>query len=85
MEIAKQKIEIEKCMGYYKICDEFQYEFTGSEQGEKWKMFGFPQDTAKMIETKNAELDKIKEAMTKKMEADQEEFDDAVEGLISTV
>lgn len=38
-----------------------------------------------MIETKNAELDKIKEAMTKKMELDQEEFDDAVEGLISTV
>lgn len=29
MEIAKQRIEIDKCMGYYKICDEFQYEFTG--------------------------------------------------------
>jgi hypothetical protein len=31
-------------------------------------MYGFPTKTAKIIEAKNIELDKIKEAMTKKME-----------------
>lgn len=48
-------------------------------------MFGLPLNVAKMIEAKNVELDKIKEAMTKKMEADQEEFDEALEGLVNTV
>jgi hypothetical protein len=48
-------------------------------------MFGLPNNVAKLIEAKNVELDKIKEAMTKKMEADQEEFDEALEGLVNTV
>jgi len=39
----------------------------------------------KIIEAKNAELEKLKEQMTKKMEADQEEFDEMVEGLLNTV
>lgn len=48
-------------------------------------MYGFPTKCAKIIEAKNLELDKIKEAMTKKMEQDQEEFDEALEGLVNTV
>jgi hypothetical protein len=48
-------------------------------------MYGLPMSVAKLIEQKNLELDKIKEAMTKKMEADQEEFDEALEGLVNTV
>ena len=39
----------------------------------------------KIIEAKNAELEKLKEQMTKKMEADQEEFDEMLEGLLNTV
>ena len=48
-------------------------------------MFGKPQSVMKIIEAKNAELEKLKEQMTKKMEADQEEFDEMLEGLLNTV
>ena len=48
-------------------------------------MVGKPQYIAKIIETKNVELEKLKEIMTKKMEQDQEEFNELVEGLENTV
>lgn len=72
-------------MNVYGICDKFQHEFSGVEQGEKWTMVGKPQYVAKVIETKNVELEKLKEIMTKKMEQDQEEFNEHVEGLENTV
>lgn len=84
-EVEKLRKQIEKCMAVYGICDNFQHEFSGVEQGEKWAMVGKPQHIAKIIEAKNGELEKLKEVMTKKMEQDQEEFNELVEGLENTV
>lgn len=48
-------------------------------------MFGAPQKLVKVIEQQATFLEKEKERMTKQMEVDQEEFEEAIGGMQSTV
>lgn len=42
IRIKKKQIEIQECMGIYKILEEFNYQFTNNEQNAKWDLFGAP-------------------------------------------
>ena len=83
--IKKKKAEIDDCMAIYKILEEFHYQFTKGEQDAKWDLFGAPQRLVKVIEAQSNILEKEKERMTKQMEVDQEEFEEAIGGMQSTV
>jgi len=83
--IEKLKTEIDQCMRTYDICGEFQHEFTGGENDDKWKLFGAPQRIMEAIESQTATLEKQKEAFIKAMELEQEEFEETLDSLALTV
>jgi len=58
IEIEKRKIEIDECMRTYDICSEFNHEFTGGENDDKWKLFGAPQRIMETIEMQTQVLEK---------------------------
>lgn len=58
IEIEKRKIEIDECMRTYDICSEFNHEFTGGENDDKWRLFGAPQRIMETIEQQTAVLEK---------------------------
>lgn len=56
--IEKLKTEIDQCMRTYDICGEFNHEFQGGENDDKWKLFGAPQRIMEAIESQTAILEK---------------------------
>ena len=52
-------------MAIYKILEEFNFQFTNTEQNQKWDLFGAPQKLVKVIEAQSVILDKEKDRMTK--------------------
>ena len=42
VKIKKKQNEIYECMEIYKILDEFNFQFTNTEQNAKWDLFGAP-------------------------------------------
>lgn len=40
--IEKLRKEIDECMNTYQICEEFDYEFSSTENDNKWKLYGAP-------------------------------------------
>lgn len=85
VKIKKKQTEIYDCMEIYKILDDFNFQFTTSEQNAKWELFGAPQRLVKVIEAQSLILDKEKDRMTKQMEAEQEAFEEELDGLIQTL
>jgi len=83
--IEKNKVDIDSCMRIYDICNEFNHEFTGGENDDKWRLFGAPKMIMKTIEAQTATLEKQKEAFIKEMEAEQEEFEETLDSLELTV
>lgn len=84
-EIEKLKVDIEDCMDYYKILDEFVYELSSADQTGKWELYGAPQRLVKVMENQSLVLDKLKEQMIKEMELDQEEFEEHIANLELTI
>lgn len=72
-------------MAIYDILEEFKHEFSKGELDNKWELFGAPQKLTKIIEATSSGLEKTKENMKKQMEAEQEAFEEEVDGLIQTV
>ena len=83
--IEKLKKEIDECMATYQICEEFNYEFTSTENDNKWKLYGAPLGIIETIQNQSAVLEKQRENFIKQMEEEQEEFDDTLDGLLITV
>lgn len=83
--IEKQRKEIDICMGIYDICDEFGYELSSTENDNKWKLFGAPLQIMETIQNQSAILEKQREAFIKEMEAEQDEFEETLDGLAVTV
>jgi hypothetical protein len=83
--IEKQRKEIDICMGIYDICDEFGYELSSTENDNKWKLFGAPLLIMETIQNQSAILEKQREAFIKEMEAEQDEFEETLDGLAVTV
>lgn len=83
--IEKLKIEIDGCMRIYDICNEFNYEFSGGENDNKWSLYGSPVKIMETIETQTQVLEKQKEAFIKEMEQEQEEFEETLDSLAITV
>jgi len=52
---------------------------------DKWMMFGLPTKVSSEIGEKTHELEKLKETMTKAMEQEQIDFNEALEVAINTV
>jgi hypothetical protein len=48
-------------MSTYDICGEFNYEFSKTENDDKWKLFAAPLKLVKTIETQAQVLEKRKE------------------------
>jgi len=65
----------------YNILDEFEVELNSSQLSDKWKLFGSPLATKKLMEKQVNDLEKLKEAMIKQMEQEQEEFDETLENI----
>ena len=42
LTIEKLKQEINNCMEIYSVLEEFNYEFSNSDQDQKWYLFGAP-------------------------------------------
>jgi len=83
--IEKMKKEIDECMMTYNILDEFEVELNSSQIADKWKLFGSPLATKKLMEQQIVNLDKLKEQMIKNMEQEQEEFEETLENIQMTV
>mmetsp|Transcript_20736 Transcript_20736/g.31903 ORF Transcript_20736/g.31903 Transcript_20736/m.31903 type:complete len:452 (-) Transcript_20736:2401-3756(-) len=83
--IEKLKIEIDQCMRTYDICSEFNFEFTGNENDDKWKLFGAPLRIMDTIENQSQVLEKQKENFIKEMEQEQDEFEETLDSLAITV
>ena len=58
VDIEARKKEIAECMRTYDICSEFNHEFTGGENDDKWKLFGAPQRIMETIELQTQVLEK---------------------------
>lgn len=67
-EIEKLRTDIDDCMDYYKILDDFTFELSSSDQNAKWELYGAPQRIIQVMQTQSAVLDKLKEQMIKEME-----------------
>jgi len=85
IKIEKLKIEIDTCMHCYDICEEFNYEFTNSQNDDKWALYGAPLKIMETIEAQTQILEKAKENMIKEMEQEQEEFEETLDSLGLTV
>jgi len=85
IKIEKLKLEIDNCMHCYDICDEFHYEFSGSQNDDKWALFGSPATIMATIEAQTQILEKAKENMIKELEQEQEEFEETLDSLGITV
>ena len=72
-------------MDVYAVLDEFNYEFSNSDQDAKWYLFGAPQRVVAIIETQSQILEKQKEQFIKKMEEEQIEFEETLDNLTLTV
>jgi len=83
--IEKLKKEIDECMNTYGICEEFNYEFSGTENDNKWKLFGAPLGIIEIIQSQTTVLEKQRENFIKQMEQEQEEFEETLDGLLITV
>jgi len=68
IKIESMKKEIDVCMNYYEILDDFEFKLTTQEQKDKWDLYGWPLNLVKQIEAQNNVLEKTKEAFIKKME-----------------
>jgi dynein heavy chain len=79
--IEKMKKEIDECMMTYNILDEYEVELNASQLSDKWKLFGAPLATKKLMEKQIVDLDKLKEQMIKLMEQEQDEFDETLENI----
>jgi len=66
--IEKLKQDISNCMDIYSILDDFNYEFSGSDQEQKWYLFGAPQQIVSVVEQQSQILEKQKETFVKQME-----------------
>lgn len=84
-EIKKLQGQISECMDIYTILDKFAFQQTKFEQDSKWDLKGAPQKLSKIIDEQSQVLEKQKVEMTKDMEREQEEFEDSIDGLLSTV
>lgn len=58
IEIEKQKIEIDVCLRSYDIATEFGHQFTGSQNDDKWKLYGAPLRVMETIAKQTAILEK---------------------------
>ena len=85
VKIEKLKRDIDGCMGVYGILDDFEYEFSSSEQNSKWELYGAPKKVVELIEKQAAVLEKTKERFIKEMLQEQEEFEDTLDHLQITV
>jgi dynein heavy chain len=83
--IEKLKKEIDECMGTYQICEEFNYEFSSTENDNKWKLYGAPLGIIETIQNQSAVLEKQRENFIKQMEEEQAEFEETLDGLLITV
>lgn len=72
-------------MSTYDICGEFNYEFSKTENDDKWKLFAAPLKLVKTIETQAQVLEKRKEQFIKDMEQEQAEFEETLDSLGVTV
>jgi len=63
--IEKLRKEIDECMNTYKICEEFDYEFSGTENDNKWKLYGAPLGIMETIQNQTTILEKQREAFIK--------------------
>lgn len=42
IKIESMKKEIDVCMNYYEILDDFEFQLTAQEQKDKWDLYGWP-------------------------------------------
>jgi hypothetical protein len=75
------KKEIDECMMTYNILDEFEVELQTGQLNDKWKLFGSPLATKRLMEQQILNLEKLKEQMIKSMEQEQEEFEETLENI----
>lgn len=69
----------------YDIATEFKHEFSNGEMDEKWNIYGAPKRVHAVIEEQKQILEKEKERFLKEMEIEQEEFQENLTSLASTV
>ena len=50
-EIEKLRGDIDDCMDYYKILDDFVFELSSGDQTAKWELYGAPQRIIKVMQT----------------------------------
>jgi len=72
-------------MRTYDIATEFNYEFSGGQNDKKWELYGAPQEVMQIIEEQTAILEKEKERFIKEMEEEQQEFEESLTSLQTTV
>jgi len=72
-------------MRTYDIATEFNYEFSGGQNDKKWELYGAPQEVMQIIEEQTAILEKEKERFIKEMEEEQQEFEESLTSLHTTV
>jgi dynein heavy chain len=83
--IEKLKKEIDECMATYNICEEFDFEFSSTENDNKWKLYGAPLGIIECIQSQTTILEKQREQFIKQMEEEQDEFEETLDGLLITV
>jgi hypothetical protein len=67
-QLQKLQIDIDGCMRMYDIANEFNHEFSSTENDDKWKLYGAPQRVMAVIEEQVGLLEKEKERFLKEME-----------------
>lgn len=50
IKIEAMKKEIDVCMNFYEILDDFEFKLTTQEQKDKWDLYGWPLNLVKQIE-----------------------------------
>jgi len=85
IEIQKNKVEIQDCMGIYDMLEDYQYDFSMNDMDSKWELFSAPKKLMETIQLQTSTLDKQKEVFLKEMAHEQEEFEEMLDGIEETV
>jgi len=83
--IEKTKIETQNCIDIYGILEEYNYKIPKEELNKRWEIFGGPKKIHELIEAREQEFKKMSDDFHGKMIDDQDEFQDNLQNMESTI